>query len=337
VSITSNLGAGANLLYTTKVIKQDIPLKDYSNFKTGGNAAYFLEVLTVEELISGLTEWKEKNLQNLPSPVVLSAGTNVLIDDGGYKGLVIHNKISGITLDDEIITIGSGVLTSDVIDFAIENSLSGLEWAGGLPGTIGGAVRGNAGAFGGETKDNVLSVESLNFDTLEKNEWTREQCKFGYRNSFFKMEEGRKELIIGVKLSLAKGDQEAIKKVVDERMEYRKNRHPLEYPNLGSTFKNVPYDSLPYNLKEEFKQSIKNDPFPIIPVVKILIGAGLKGHIIGGAQFSEKHPNFIVNLGNATSKDAQELLRMAREVVNKKYGINLEEEIIYLGGDNNGR
>jgi len=313
------------------MIRQDVSLKDYSNFKTGGLASFFLEVSNIDELVTGLTEWKKMNLQNLPLPFVLSAGTNILINDKGYKGLVIHNKISGLSLDNEVIITGSGVLTVDVVNFAIENSLSGLEWAGGLPGAIGGAVRGNAGAFGGETKDNVLNIESLNFSTLEKKEWTKEQCNFSYRNSFFKTEDGRKEIITQVKLSLTKGNPEEIKKVINERIEYRKNRHPLEYPNLGSTFKNVPYDSLPDNLKEEFKGSIKNDPFPIIPVVKILIGAGLKGQVIGGAQFAEKHPNFIINLGNATSSDAENLLVMAKEKVKEKYGIILEEEIIYLG------
>lgn len=307
-------------------IKQNIPLKNYSNFKTGGAADYFVEILSVEEL--------KKDLKELPKNLfyfVLAGGTNILVSDEGYRGVIVHNQIKGIRQERENLIVGSGVLFSDLLNFCIENLLTGLEWAGGLPGTIGGAVRGNAGAFGKETKDNVIEVISINYESLKTLTRTNKQCQFSYRNSFFKTREGSKEIITEIKLRLEKGDKEEIEKAINEKIEYRKKRHPLEYPTLGSTFKNVPYDSLPKNLKEEFKDSIKNDPFPVIPVVKILTNAEVKGLTIGDAQFSKKHPNFLINLGNAKFQDAKELILLAKQKVMEKFGIELEEEIIYLG------
>jgi len=315
------------------MIKKNILLKDFSNYKIGGPAAYFLEITSEEELVNGLKEWENMNLAGLQPPFVLAAGTNILIDDKGYSGLIIHNKISGISKNENIVIVGGGVLLSNLLDFCIENSLSGFEWAGGLPGTIGGAVRGNAGAFGQEIKDSVIQVKSLNFNTLEGSIKKNSDCEFSYRNSFFKTEKGRDEVITQITLQLSNGNQNDIENKINEKIEFRIARHPMEYPSIGSTFKNVPFAKLPDNLKEEFKDSIKNDPMPIIPVVKILTLAGLKGTVIGEAQISEKHANFIINLGRASSNDVRSLIKLAKEKVFEKFGIKIEEEIIYLGGE----
>src|SRR5690606_28079276 len=139
-----------------------------------------------------------------------------------------------------------------------QNSLSGLEWAGGLPGTVGGAVRGNAGAFGGETKDNVYEVESISLDSLKIIKRNNKECRFDYRDSIFKSESGKRELILKVKFKLQKGDEKTIKERTQEKIDYRIDRHPLNYPNIGSTFKNIPIQKVKKEVLEEFKDSIKN-------------------------------------------------------------------------------
>ena len=319
------------------IIQRSVSLKNYSNYKIGGIAEYFLEVTSAKELKEGLKQWHKMALTDIPEPFLLAAGTKILIADDGYKGLVIHNKILGINRDGEGVTVGSGVAMFDLLEFCIENSLSGLEWAGGLPGTIGGAVRGNAGAFKGETKDVVASVNSINIKTLKITTRLRADCNFGYRNSFFKDKEGRDEIITDVSLRLTKGVVAEIIRKTDEPKEFRKNDHPMRYPSLGSTFKNIPYNSLPQVLKDQFKDVTKSDPFPILPVAKLLVLSDLKGIRVGNAQISEKQPNFIVNLGNAKANDVKALIKLAKDKVFKKFGVKIEEEIMYLGGDEYGR
>lgn len=306
-------------------IEKDVLLSDYSNYKIGGPARLFVEASSVEELIEILEQVQNDKV------FILGEGTNVLISDNGFDGLVIHNKIGGIKNQGSTLTVGSGVLVSDLLAFCIENSLTGLEWAGGLPGTVGGAVRGNAGAFKGETKDSVSEVRSLNIFTLEEKKRTNKECNFDYRDSIFKSGEGEKEFITSVTFSLKPGNKEEIRRAIQEKIDYRKARHPLEYPNIGSIFKNVSFESLASTLREEFRQYVKNDPFPVVPTAKIIFLAGLKGKRIGGAMVSDKHTNFIVNVEGATASDVRQLIAIEKKTVKDKFGIDLEEEIIYLG------
>lgn len=312
------------------LIQKDVLLKNYSNYKIGGLAAYFLEVKSTEELKEGLKEWKSI-ISEFKQIFILGGGTNILFGDSGYSGLVIRCEIKGIKLGGEKIKVGAGILISELLDFCIENSFSGFEWAGGLPGTIGGALRGNAGAFGGETKDCVVEVKSLNIDTLEEFTKGNTDCLFGYRDSYFKTDKGSREMISEVTLALKNKDKKEIKKLIEEKIEYRRERHPLEYPNIGSIFKNIELTKIPGSLKDEFGKNIKTDPIPVIPAARIINLSGLKGQRIGGAQFSEKHPNFIVNIGNAKASDVKTLIEMAKEVVFKKFKIQLEEEIMEEG------
>ncbi len=315
------------------MIRQNVPLLDYSNYKIGGPAAYFLEVSTKEELLKGLREWRGIS-SNFPEDkrkmFVLGEGTNVLISDKGFNGLIIHNNILGIERKGEDLIIGAGTLIPQILNYCIENQLSGFEWAGGLPGTIGGAVRGNAGAFGGETKDNVKEVTSLNLDTLEEKTRANLECLFDYRFSFFKSEQGENEIILSATFSFKNGDKDSIRSLIQEKIDYRNAKHPMEYPNIGSTFKNIRVETVPKNWKNELSQYIKNDPFPVIPSAKLLFLANVKGKKIGDAQISDKHPNFIVNLSNASSNDVKALIAFARNAVKEKFNIELEEEIMYL-------
>lgn len=302
-------------------LQQNVSLKEYGSYKIGGLAKSFIQISSSDEL-------KEIGLSKFPKIFILGGGTNLLISDEGFDGLVVLNKIGGIDVQDGLVHAGSGVLVSELLDFCVENSLSGLEWAGGLPGTIGGAVRGNAGAFGGEIKDSIYGVESYDLGSKETKRRKNEECNFGYRWSVFK--ENPNEIVTKVALKLTTRDKEQIKKSIQEKIDYRNLKHPMEYPNIGSTFKNIPVDKITDGQKAEFSAFIKNDPFPVVATTKLLALAGLKGQREGGAQISEKHPNFIVNLGNAKASDIRKLIELAKETVKEKWGIELEEEITYL-------
>lgn len=302
---------------------ENVLLSDFSNYRIGGPARLFAKISSFKELIEVLKQVYDNKV------FVLGEGTNVLINDRGFDGLVIHNKIKGFKPGENNLSVGSGVLVKEILDYCIENSLSGFEWAGGLPGTIGGAVRGNAGAFGGETKDSVSKVESIDLKTLEIKKRTNRECNFSYRNSIFK-KDGKGEFILFVNLRFEKGNKDEIASKINEKIEYRKKKHPLEYPNIGSIFKNFSFESLPENLKKEFGQYMKNDPFPVMPTAKIIALSGVKGARVGGAMLSDKHTNFIVNTDHATSNDVRELIRLVKQKVKEKFGLSLEEEIIYL-------
>jgi len=324
--------------------QKNVPLKNYSSYKIGGLARLFAEIGSTEELKEILRLSNDRLRIAADKIAILGGGTNILIGDEGFDGLVIHNKIEGIEQEGGNLVVGSGALVKDLLEFCIENSLSGLEWAGGLPGTIGGAVRGNAGAFKGETKDNVVRVKSLDLKTasnaaeaesdlaaaLNEKERNNDECNFGYRNSIFKSGEASNEFITHVVLGLTLGDKEEIREKIQQKIEYRNNKHPMNLPNIGSTFKNIPLDLLSLNLQKEFAPFVKNDPFAVVPTTKLLALAGLKGKRVGDAMISEKHPNFIVNLGNATAENVKALIEIAKEVIKEKYNIDLEEEIIRL-------
>lgn len=304
-------------------IQKNVSLSNFSNYKIGGPASYFVEISTTDDI-------KDLDLSKFGKVFVLGAGTNVLISDNGFDGLVIHNKILGIKHEDIDLKIGGGVLFSDVLNYCVEHSLSGLEWAGGLPGTVGGAARGNAGAFGEETKDSIYEVESVDLYTKEKKIRTNAECNFGYRASVFKQNNDR-ELITEVFLKIKNGNKEEIVKKTQEKIDYRNQRHPMDYPSLGSTFKNIDWKDVPEKFHEELKQYIKDDPFPIMPAAKLIFLVGLMGKRNGGAMISDKHPNFIVNVDNAKASEVLELIELAKNTVKEKFEIDLEEEIQYLG------
>ena len=310
------------------MLAKNVPLSKYSNYKIGGNASYFSEFKSKVDLEIALAEYKEIDPE-LKSVFVLGTGTNVLFRDTGYDGLILKNEINGVRLEGNEIVVGSGTLMDELVSFAYANSLSGFEWAGGLPGSVGGAIRGNAGAFGGEIKDNLTKVTSVNIKSLKTITRENSECKFNYRQSVFK-NEATNEIILSASFSVVKGEKDEIKSKTQERIDYRIAKHPLEYPNIGSTFKNIPVEQVPSDVLEEFKNYVKDDPFPVLPVAKLIVTIGLMGKRVGDAEVSQKHPNFIVNLGGAKAKDVLALIQIVKEEINNKYRISLEEEIMIL-------
>jgi len=319
-------------LDVSRRIKNNVLLKNFSNLKVGGKARYFFEAKTVKDLISILEWWQGKNNGRRPI-FILAGGTNVLFSDKTFNGLVIKVNLKRLVyLKKGIVFSEAGVLVKRLVNFCLNKKLAGLEWANGLPGTLGGAVRGNAGCFGREIKNLVLKVISLEtrkgkLCLISRN---NKECFFGYRSSLFKKKSKEKNisLIIGVFLKLSPVKNiNSCKRKASFVLNYRKTRHPMEFPSLGSTFKNIPVSSLPSSVKNRFSDKIKNDPFPILPAAVLLDKAGMKGKAVGGARFSEKHANFIVNFRKAKAKDILKLISMAKKQVLKKFKIQLEEEI----------
>lgn len=304
-------------------IQENILLKEHTTFKIGGPAGYFCVVNTLPEIQEALDFATKNNIDFF----ILAGGSNIIVSDQGYQGLVIKLNLNSIDMTNSQVVVGSSVVVNQLIDTLIENSLSGLQWAGGLPGTIGGAIRGNAGAFGGEIKDIVKEVTSID----SKGQIIKrdvDECRFTYRSSIFKHS---KEIIIEATLSLRSGDPIILKKEANEHRDYRVARHPIEFPSAGSIFKNVAVTDVPKENLDQFKTAQKNDPFPVIPTAFILSEAGLKGYTIGGAQVSEKHPNYIINVNNATAQDVVGVIQNCIAQVGDKFGIRLEVEPQLLG------
>jgi UDP-N-acetylmuramate dehydrogenase len=313
---------GKDTQIATVKILEGVPLDQYSNYRIGGPALYFCDAANEEEIRAAVLFAREKKMPLF----ILGGGTNLLISDNGFQGVILKPSLMQLEAAGEMVTVGAGVMVADLLKFTIEHSLSGLEWAGGLPGTVGGAVRGNAGAFKGEIKDRILSVESFDVATLKTISRDNAECKFGYRSSIFKEKDGR-EIILSAKIQMGKGDATKIAAAIQEKINYRRERHPMEYPNIGSTFKNVDLNLVPKIWRDAVAKVVKVDPFPVVPTAYLISEAGLRGTQHGGAMVSQKHPNFIVNLGNATAADVEYLIGVVKERVYEKYGIRLEEEI----------
>ena len=214
-----------------------------------------------------------------------------------------------------------------------DKGLAGLEWAGGLPGFVGGAVRGNAGAFKGEMKDSIIEVTSLDISGTEPKLIKRNNsdCHFGYRSSIFKEKDGE-EIVLEVRFALEPGNKEKIQKAINDKIAWRKARQPLDHPNVGSIFKNIDWHLVPkkWQEDEELKSHLKTDPFPILPAATLIDKTGLKGEEVGGAMVSPKHPNFIINSNNASAEDVKALIKIVKERVHDKYDIWLEEEVMIV-------
>lgn len=287
------------------VLKNE-PMAKHTSFKIGGNADYFIKVTDIEEL-KRLLEFSNKN--KIPITIV-GNGTNILVRDGGIRGIVIKLELNGfkikrISTEDVLITVESGMTLAALAAIALKEEITGLEFLAGIPGSIGGAIRMNAGAYGGEMKDLVVKTRYMTYDGKIK---TLELSKheFEYRNSIFsKMD----VIIIDTTIKAQKGNKVEIQEKMDEYSASRKKAQPLEYPNAGSTFKR--------------KEGVLT--------AKLIDECGLKGFSVGDAEVSTKHAGFIINKGKATAKDILELVKHIKTEIKKKYDLDIELEILVLG------
>lgn len=309
-------------------LKRNIMLSKHTTFNIGGPAKYFLVTEKAAEISKALTIAKKHGVPFF----ILGGGSNVLAADKGFGGLVVKIKsgANAITLKKHkgrhLVTAAAGVDMKDLVKFSANNGLSGLQWAGGLPGTFGGAIRGNAGAFGGETKDSIVSVQILD-EQLRPRVLSNRDCNFSYRSSIIKE---KNWIVLAATVQLQPGNKQEIWKVAKANMQYRKDRHPLDLPNAGSIFKNADFAAFAAHWKKNLQDVVKKDPFEVVPVAYLFSQMGLKGRTVGGAMVSQKHPNFIVNSTNAKAQDVLDIIEMNKKDVKKAYGIDLEQEVQYL-------
>lgn len=291
-----------NEFYDINDIKIDEKLSEYVNFKVGGPADILLIPNSKEQVIKSIKICKENNIPFY----LIGNGSNILVRDGGFRGVVLSLKnVKNIYVDGEKIEAECGVMLKEVSDKAIENSLTGFEFACGIPGTIGGAVFMNAGAYDGEISKVIESAEVID-ENCNIIRLSREELDFGYRSSLV-MKKGY--TVLSAVFKLEKGQVKTIKELIEDLTNKRESKQPLEYPSAGSTFKR---------------------PTGYF-AGKLIQDAGLKGYSIGGAAVSEKHSGFVINKGNATAKDITDLIKHIQDEVKKQFGVDLHPEVRIIG------
>ncbi|MDD4477159.1 MAG: UDP-N-acetylmuramate dehydrogenase [Patescibacteria group bacterium] len=294
-------------------VRVNEPMARHTNFKIGGPAAFFVEAKETEKIV-GLLNFLRGEGQEF---FVLGGGTNVLFSDFGYEGTVVKIQNEKYKVSDEKIEADAGVLLRTIVETAAENELTGMEWAAGIPGSVGGAARGNAGAMGFDIAGCVEKVEV--WRDGEVLNLRREDCEFGYRDSGFKHGGG---VILRVVFKFRRGDKKEILKTIHSYLEKRAKLPPE--PSAGSFFKNIKLENWRGDKSELSPVFIERK---MIPAGWLCENAGLKGMRAGGAAFSEKHGNFIINLGKATSEDVMKIVETAKERVYNKFGVELEPEV----------
>ena len=275
----------------------------HTTFKIGGPADYFLMPDKDTDVGRIVKICKESGIPYF----ILGNGSNLLVGDGGYRGAVIqiYKNMSAVTVKGTKITVQAGALLSSVAAAAKNAALTGFEFAGGIPGTMGGAVVMNAGAYGGEMKD-VLTEVTVMDEEGEIVTLPADKLELGYRTSIIKT---AGYIVLEAKLQLKEGNPEVIRETMKDLTIRRTTKQPLEYPSAGSTFKRP----------EGYFAG------------KLIMDSGLAGYQVGGAQVSEKHCGFVINAGGATARDVRTLMDNVRDIVYKKYGVTLEPEVKFLG------
>jgi len=283
-------------------IKENVPLKDYTTMQVGGPADLFLTPKSEKALIKLI-----KLITNINKPYfVLGKGSNIIVGDKGYRGIIIYTgSFNKITFNNNNIIAQSGSTLKDLADIAQRHSLAGMEFASGIPGSLGGAIYMNAGAYGGEMKDIIKKVLILN-NNGQKNMLKKNNLNLSYRNSIF---HNKKYIILNALIELHKADKIQINKKMQKLNKKRKNKQPLEYPSAGSFFK-------------------RPDNHYTGPLIE---KANMKGYQIGGAKVSEKHAGFIINTGDATAKDIIKLIQKIQKEVYALSGVKLKPEPKFIG------
>ena len=309
LSVSRDMSRSAMTVLFGSKLEFDKGLAPFTSFKTGGSARYFISAQTIDDVAQAVRAAKKLNLPHF----FLGGGSNLLVSDQGYDGLIVSIDVLGLELIGEVeIECGAGEELAALVDFATENSLSGIEFASGIWGTVGGAVYGNAGAFGGDIGSVIVEVTLVDSQGEVKTVGP-EYCRFGYRDSYLKTSG---EAIVKARFKLKKGDTSHIRQKIDKILTLRRDKHPVEGRSAGCFFKNIPDPSRPHGR---------------VPAGRLLEEVGAKRMAVGGARVFEKHANIIVNTGSATSQDIRKLADMLKKKVYEKFGVKLKEEVIQLG------
>ena len=284
-------------------VRRDVELAPFTTFRIGGPAKYFFKATTPQQLLTAYDTAVGEGLKFF----VLGGGSNILFADEGFDGLIIRDTCDDIIVDGSTITVQSGLWLDHLVDIAAENSLAGLEFAAGIPGNVGGAIFGNAGAFGGSI-GNVLESAVIYHPLAGVRIVDDSYFSFAYRHSRLKEEY---ELILSAKLKLSSGEKGEITDKINTHRQLRRAKHPVIEGSAGSVFKNIKQPELK-------------------PAGKLLEDSGVRGMKVGGAEIFEKHCNIIVNRGEAKAADVRHLASMMRQKVQDKFGIELQYEITIL-------
>lgn len=283
-------------------LRRDEPMARHTTFKVGGPATLMALPGTEEELLAAVRTALEEGI----TPLFVGNGSNLLVDDAGLDALVVKTapRVSRVEVRENTLRAGAGISLAQLASEAADHGLTGLEFAHGIPGSLGGAVVMNAGAYGGELCQVISQVRALD-SRGQVRELAGDACDFSYRHSRFS---AGGWLILSATVELASGDPAAIRGRMEELMARRKAKQPLEYPSAGSTFKRP---------EGHFAAAL-------------IEGCGLKGLTVGGAQVSEKHAGFVINIGSATCRDILDLMDQVRERVFRETGVELEPEVKYV-------
>lgn len=316
-------------------INHNVNLSQIAYYRIGAKAKLLLDVFSERDLQDALEYIKHNRI----SPVyVLGLGSNLLLPDDNLEGVVLHLTGDGtaIKVGENAITVFSGITIAEVIKCAFQHNLAGLAWAGGLPSTVGGAIRGNAGCFGSEMKDIVESVSFVDLTDpgLKLQTFDQQQCQFGYRESYFKYHADL--LIVSATFKLQQGDWTEMQKqneIYQKNIEYRRSHHPLEYPSCGSVFKNISQSDHLQKVIEvwpDIEPMVKTRWYGKVSMAYIIGRLGFAGYRVGGAQVSQKHNNYISNIGNAKSADVKSIITSIQSKFNKTFGFSPEPEVQIL-------
>lgn len=327
-------------------IREQEPLAQHTAFRIGGPARFFIEASGSNDVITAVRYATDRKLPW----VVLGAGSNVLVSDRGFSGVVVHPVGGAIAVDGSTLQADAAVPLARVVAESVERGLRGLEWAVGIPGTVGGALCGNAGSFGSEMKDVVASVAVFDAKRDATLQFSAENCRFAYRESIFK---GQPSLVIlRTRFCLEPGDPAEIQKRVVQCAKVRlgsssdpagrefftpggrSSAQEVGVPTTGSVFKNVLWSRSGVDREELIRRFPELEAFRSNPGISagfLIDQTGLRGRRVGGAVISEKHANFIINAGGATAGEVRSLIQLAKDEVLEKFGLRLEEEIRYIG------
>ncbi len=307
--------------------KEFEPLAKHVNFRIGGPANYFVEARSTQDLVDAVKMARELSLPYF----ILGGGSNTLVSDEGYQGLVIKAANRNTRIEGDRVTAEAGAISASVARATADKGLRGFEWAVSLPGTIGGAVRGNAGCFGGETRDTLESVKLLRDDRVI--ELANEDLQYGYRHSLLKEPEYEHDVVLEATFKLTPGDRAEALALIDKNLAGRKSSQPLGSSSAGCMFKNFEYNSEAevekLFAKVEVPEQMKN--MRRLGAGWIIDQLGLKGTRMGDAQVAPQHGNFLVNVGHATAKDIVALISFIKTKARDEYGVQLHEEVQYLG------
>lgn len=321
-------------------VKENEPLKKYTTFRIGGAAKYFFVAKTSDDVVKAVQAASDVQIPF----VVLGGGANTLVSDSGFDGLVIKLENRGLFVGDGFVRAEAGVPLLFLAQETVKKGRRGLEFYATIPGSVGGAIRGNAGAFGRETKDVLMRVRV--FDGKEERWLTNDECQFSYRNSVFKKDRdattGHNQFIIlEGEFRLAKGDEKEGVKYMREILARKAATQTLERPSAGCVFTNVEFTPGTYDVKDSkcgsptdtFKREVPKEMIDrgVVSAGWMIDALGLKSKAMGGAKVSEKHGNFIVNTGKAKATDIVMLLSFLKKQVRDQFGIQLQEEIQLIG------